>query len=448
MFQYWRELARRHRKKIIISTGVIAVTYLVGSYVAKKVNEFQERLKEENFAKEQVKRRFKQTQSDCYMTFLSLLPVLIEPIYEELNVEEITRELQNRRSDKSRVVSSGVAQSEVGLSTVASDDLSSADQQGRSNSNSNNEGAPEEQKKTKTELWNTLKIVSLTRFLTLLYSESLLIIYLHLQLNILSRKSYFETAVKLASQRSAKQGRDSDIIFDAAVSNVVEESTLPEQAFLSFSWWLLNKGWVQIKNVIEDSVEDVFGEINPRQELNIEEFSALINAVQQKIYARLQRLEEPSSPELIVSSLLPPPDLVFFLLQQTNDMEFLSNFNANLANGENLDKLLRELNNYLGNEQVPSILNLLVAVGISKVLDNIFGDMVAKGMASNAQSAEKDEAEEQKSAKVKLASLLASVTKQSNKLTNNSFDNDILYTLNNLQELDDLSASVYSNFDA
>ncbi|QPG72799.1 hypothetical protein FOA43_000101 [Brettanomyces nanus] len=435
MFQYWRDLARKHRRKIVVTTGVVTVSYLIGRYVTNKVNEFQERLREENFAKEQVKRRFKQTQSDCYMTFLSLLPVLVEPIYEELNVEQITRDLQNRRTDKSKkgqdVVGSG-----PGLSTVASEDFPSS----YAGADSNDDNNATQPMKTKTELWNTLKIESLTRFLTLLYSESLLIIFLHLQLNVLSRKSYFETAVKLASQRVSNTLQEDD--------EEEEENTLAEQAFLSFSWWLLNKGWIQLKNLIQDSIEDVFGEINPRQELTIEEFATLVNAVQQKICKSIASTAADNTTQgLIVSSLLPEPDLQFFLLQQTNDVGFLSSFNANLTHTENLNKLLMELKDYLGNEQVSSILNLLVTVGISKVLDSIFADMVLKRKAIVNNEDQKMLANEQKLTKVKLASLLAAVTKQSNKLASNSLDNDILYTLNNLQELDDLSAGVYSNFE-
>lgn len=180
MFQYWRDLARKHKRKIIVSTGVVAASYLIGKYVASKIEEFQKRVKEEKFAKEQVKRRFKQTQNDSYMTFLSLLPVLVEPIYEELNVEEITRELRSRRPSRKNAQTEDNTKSEAGLSTVASEEFNTPitttpkDEQILQSTIQN---------KSKSELWGALKIISLTRFLTLFYSQSILIIYLHLQLN-------------------------------------------------------------------------------------------------------------------------------------------------------------------------------------------------------------------------------------------------------------------------
>ncbi len=440
MFQYWRDLARKHKRKIIVSTGVVAASYLIGKYVASKIEQFQKRVKEENFAKEQVKRRFKQTQNDSYMTFLSLLPVLVEPIYEELNVEEITRELRSRRPSRKNAQTEDNTKSEAGLSTVASEEFNTPititpkDEQILQSTIQN---------KSKSELWGALKIVSLTRFLTLFYSQSILIIYLHLQLNILSRKSYYESAVKLASIRDADLETPDSLSED-------EGNTLPEQAFLSFSWWFLNKGWLRLKDIIEDSVEDVFGEIDPRQKLTIKEFASLINTCQQAIYKKLRNDENAesldSNQSVIVSSLLPPHDKEFYLLQQTNSADFLAEFNSDIANTENLEKLLTELKEYLANEQVISLLNLLVTVGISLVLDNILATVETSSVSKADTEANEPSIAEISPEKLKLASLLALITKQSNKLTNSSLDNEILGTLNNLQELEDFSASIYSNF--
>ncbi|KAH3668048.1 hypothetical protein OGAPHI_001802 [Ogataea philodendri] len=446
MFQYCRDLVSRHKKKILFSTGLVAFSYVVSTYVSNKLAELQERLKEENFAKEQIKRRFKQTQNDCYMTFLSLLPVLTEPIYETLNVEEITKELQNKRLERQKSKNLPVGNvTDPALSTVLSDDFSVHNEK-----ETTVQASGPTQIKTKTELWNELRNQSITRFLTLLYCESLLIVFLHLQLNILSRRSYLDTAIKLASKtKGIKLENDSGISLDGGYGSFEDESdhsaqdeNLAEQAFLSFSWWLLNKGWTELEKKIGASVEDIFGEINPRQELSIEEFATLINKTQQIIDKDINSSAD-LEPSAVITSLIPPANLEFFLLQQTNDMDFLANFNNNLQNSENLSKLLDELKGYLNNEQVSAIISLLVTVGISKVLDNIVVNLMNK-----QKNPDREEQVLTQIPKVKLASLLASITKQSNQLTNNSLDNEILYTLNNLQELDDLSASVYSNFDA
>lgn len=184
--------------------------------------------------------------------------------------------------------------------------------------------------------------------------------------------------------------------------------------------------------------------------MTIKEFASLINTCQQAIYKKLRNDENAesldSNQSVIVSSLLPPHDKEFYLLQQTNSADFLAEFNSDIANTENLEKLLTELKEYLANEQVISLLNLLVTVGISLVLDKILVTVERSSVSKADTEANEPSIAEISPEKLKLASLLALITKQSNKLTNSSLDNEILSTLNNLQELEDLSASIYSNF--
>jgi len=100
IFGYLRDTYRRHKNKVLVASGVAALSYLISIYVRKKIREFQEQLKEENATRDLIKKRFSQTQKDCYMTFLSFLPVLTEPIYKELDVEQVTKELKLIRSRK------------------------------------------------------------------------------------------------------------------------------------------------------------------------------------------------------------------------------------------------------------------------------------------------------------------------------------------------------------
>lgn len=53
--------------------------------------------------------------------------------------------------------------------------------------------------------------------------------------------------------------------------------------FLSFSWWLLHRGWADIKQKVEDAVRDVFGPLNPREEIEPERLSHLVLEVRRKV---------------------------------------------------------------------------------------------------------------------------------------------------------------------
>lgn len=455
MFQYIRDLYRRHRNKLLITGGVAAVSYLIGVYVRNKINEFQEQLKEENATRDLIKKRFSQTQKDCYMTFLSFLPVLVDPIYKDLDVEEVTKQLKLSRKNRNSLTT------DDGKSDLNSEDLSSKTGDSN-NSNKNSESSTNSNKssKSKVELWQDLKIKSLTRFLTLIYSESLLIILLHLQLNIISRKSYLKTALKLASKN---QGiKLIDLEREEKQQNEVDKD-LPEQAFLSFTWWLLNKGWIKLKDIVGDSVTSVFSEINLREEMDIQEFGKLIYEVQQSIDSKL--FEERYDYELydninegegdstkiltLVSLMLPSSKDEFKLLEETNTVEFLSTFNSNLSNTRILQKMNEELKSYLNTEQVFEINKKIATVGISIILDNVEQNLHAKQENKLSKTGMDIPANSEVPAidNWKLAFILAVLSPQTHELANRRIDNKVLYTMNNVSELDDLSASVYSNFD-
>lgn len=459
MFQYIRRLYRAHRKKLVFATGFAVVSYFVSVYVSSKIKEFQKQLKEENATRSLIKKRFSQTQKDCYMTFLSFLPVLIDPIFKELDVEDVTKQLRLIR--KSRTAT-GEGKSELNsedlVSSTKTETLASSGGAGDEKLS-----ATREPGKSKADLWQELKTKSIVRFLTLVYSETLLIILLHLQLNIISRKSYLKTALKLAALNQPIQLTDLE---SEEGSDEEADRDLPEQAFLSFTWWLLNRGSMELKDIVAESVESVFNEINLRELLTMEQFGNLMFEVQKNIDSRLLerradagRFREkrggdlaplPSSPEnsvpAIVSLMLPSSDDEFTLLQNTNTVEFLSAFNSHVSNMQTLQKMNGELKGYLASEQVGSLIRKIAAIGISCILQGVSNNLLSKQEPKDAgtESACPPPAEEHR---WKLALIIAVLTPQTMELANRRIDNKVLYSMNNIEELDELSASVYSNFD-
>lgn len=459
MFQFIRNLYRRHRKKLLITSGIAAISYLISIYVRNKINEFQEQLREENATRDLIKKRFSQTQKDCYMTFLSFLPVLVDPIYKNLDVEEITKELKLSRKNKPLINNSD------GKSELNSEDLSSKTENSINNNNVNTETTNNNKinAKSRNELWHELKIKSLTRFLTLIYSETLFIILLHLQLNIISRKSYLKTALKLASKKEGITLIDLNNDDEDGNTNP-NDKDLSEQAFLSFTWWLLNKGWIRLNNIVNESVENIFNDINLRDEMSIEEFGKLIFEVQKNIdfklfetkydyelYDNIEKDDLNGNIELIrLISLILPINVndEINLLQNTNTFEFLTNFNSNLNNSKTLKKMNDELKSYLISEQVNTISKTISSTGISIILENVEQALYLKQETKNLKGGIiNDKISDISNSKWKLAFILAVLTPQTQELANRRLDNKVLYTMNNVKELDDLSASVYSNFD-
>ena len=55
------------------------------------------------------------------------------------------------------------------------------------------------------------------------------------------------------------------------------------RSYLTFSWWLLHKGWKEIMLIVEAAVIQVFGPIKPTEEVPLEKLSQLIIEVRKKI---------------------------------------------------------------------------------------------------------------------------------------------------------------------
>ena len=132
-----------------------------------------------NWTPASLRRRFEQNQEDCTFTVLAILPTATENILEALPVEQTLSELQKQKVER---LSRSVGPSEIATSDVQSAPPSVTDDDGKSltsfqsesyvhasqigdSSSGNGEGggdgvpqASQRQKKTKSQLWNEMKI--------------------------------------------------------------------------------------------------------------------------------------------------------------------------------------------------------------------------------------------------------------------------------------------------
>ena len=198
---------------------------------------------------------------------LALYPNMAQQILEELRVEPILTELQQKRVATTAGTSSvrALSASDEGdlMVTRASmittnTDLGSDDAE---------RTVLVSQRKSKTELWNELKIMSmryvygladlgLVRTLTLIYSLSALVLLSRIQFNLLGRQAYVASILALAPESTSGTAPAIQQI------RLREESSLGDlelqRSFLSFSWWLVHRGWRTILSRVHSAVEDVF----------------------------------------------------------------------------------------------------------------------------------------------------------------------------------------------
>jgi peroxin-3 len=96
----------------------------------------------------------------------------------------------------------------------------------------------------------------LVRALTLIYSLSALVLFSRIQFNLLGRQAYVASILALAPEARSDS--------EPAVQQIRlrEEADLGDlelqRSFLSFSWWIVHRGWKTIMTRVHSAVEDVF----------------------------------------------------------------------------------------------------------------------------------------------------------------------------------------------
>lgn len=404
---------RNKRKLIITSTITVSLYLLVNQFVIKRFRNFQSSLRQEILFKEQIKRRFLQTQQDCYYTILALLPVLTDPIVNSLPIEMITQALKMKKTNTTGA--------EMSDSMLTTDNLNIHE-------NSQNLELSSFLHMSKTELWNELKIKTITRTLTLLCSISGLLLITRLQLNILARRSYLELAIVMAGGSLPKDINS-------------EEVYAIEQAYLSLSWWLLNKGWETCSNLVEEVVVQKFSKLTARAEISIMKFDQLLNEI-------IFELETKRGNELLGS---------FFPLTYDNLITTLLNTNPDVISeldvqDSNLVKLINETKSLMSTPSYLELYSQLLSNGMSTLIDNISINLNANKLAPG----EIGDVIINRENSFRLANFLAQLSVQNGLLVdNNNFGEDsqnlsgnlFINNLNDLEELDEFSASIYSNFD-
>lgn len=136
MFVWLKDFYKRHRKKILV-TGVLAGgTYALAKIISWKLDEWQQAKLLEYSIQAKKQFHFESTQRTCTMTFMSFLPNLRNTIAEHLNTEELLEKLKSKPANK-------------------------------------------------LEIWEQLKILSMSRFLCSVISNVMLLVLLRIELNVI-----------------------------------------------------------------------------------------------------------------------------------------------------------------------------------------------------------------------------------------------------------------------
>lgn len=218
LYQRSKAWLTRNRTPLLITTSVLGGTYLLAQYALTKLTETRQRLTDDRLARENLRRRFAQNQEDCTYTVLALLPTAAENIVGALEVERVTGELQARRAVRG---AESVRSSEFAPTVAESRASNGSEERREGEAEAEAEGSVEgsasgsgfvhasqvqmaesaasgtqarQPGKSKIQLWDEVKIYSITRALTLIYTLSLLTLLTRIQLNLLGRRNYMSSS--------------------------------------------------------------------------------------------------------------------------------------------------------------------------------------------------------------------------------------------------------------
>jgi peroxin-3 len=293
---------------------VVGAGYVATQYALARFLEARERMGGDRIAKENLRRRFQQNQEDCTFTVLALLPTATDNILDSIPVEQLTHELQQLRTER-------LARSEATPSEVSTGSLAALEGGGGTHgeeggapglksltgssmivvpptsspkavsTTDTKKDSPPRPKRSRIQLWNELKINALTRAFTLLYTLSLLTLLTRIQLNLLGRRNYLSSVVSLASPpppgtNISLENNDDDGLTQPVGQNKEDlygSDFETNRQYLTFSWWLLHRGWKDLCKKVEGAVEAYFGKLNPRDDVELGRLSELTLEVRRAV---------------------------------------------------------------------------------------------------------------------------------------------------------------------
>ncbi|KAK3717751.1 peroxin [Vermiconidia calcicola] len=478
-----RRWFRRNRTTLLVGAGVVGAGYVATQYVVGKIQEARQRMGEDRIAKDNLRRRFEQNQEDCTYTVLALLPTIREEIIGALPVEQITEQLQRERQERLRKLGqSETASTELpsGPPSVADDaSLRSSDyvhaSQMASSSMEGGAAASPRPKRSKAQLWQEMKINSITRALTLLYTVSLLTMLTRVQLNLLGRRTYLSSVITLASppapieeSKISMENRDDDN-YDNMYGNDFETN----RKYLTFSWWLLHRGSKQIMDRVMGAVKEVFGGVNIRDDVSLDRLRDLIMQVRKKVEGAT---EEDRRQMDWLQYLLPPKEDESFVIRQSTmsgsedspspepktveDPMSASAVEAE-AISDSLRRLLDETSDLIDSPTFVSVLSKLLDASFSHLIDYRLATEAfnATGPTAPGTSLEEPRITEITDTKCKVAHMLPIFCKQAHVIAAGSGDldaiagvaaqqslgNEYLATLDRVQDLGAFAAVIYSS---
>lgn len=255
MFSRIHNFLSRHKRKFITVGVVFGAGAIALHYARKKLQEFQEAQAKEFLEKTRRLQHFESTERTCNQAIHSLYPNVVEVTAKLYDTDAILQELREKASE---------------LST-----------------------------QQKLDLWNQLLVKSFTKIVTLVYSSTLLVLTLRIQLNILAGYIYKE--------------------IDSETKVITQEL---QNSYLSFVQHFLRDGINDLALLIRNSTERVLKKYDLKQKIGLAEIEQIFYSIQMAVNADLESNQDKTVAKIVLpaENSIPHGTLLRKVLVETIDM--------------------------------------------------------------------------------------------------------------------------------
>lgn len=300
-----------------------------------------------------------------------------------------------------------------------------------------------------------------------MYTLALLTMLTRVQLNLLGRRSYLSSVVSLATGSNTAtislENKDDDNSTEA-----YGDDFEVNRKYLTFSWWLLNKGWVDVMQRVEAAVRQVFGQMSPRDQVTFESFSNLTKEVRRLVEGgsppgqqQQQQQQTGRTSTQWLPFLLPTPDQEEYVLRESGILDDSAASQTQPTDREpssptsalSLRRLLDETSDLIESPTFTHVLTQILDAGFSVLLDRKLAEgpfelpppptspaAAAQIIVDVSADVLRDRAEK----KVLLPKCLSILTRQAHSI-GNGMPNEYLQAMESVQDLEGFAAVVYSS---
>lgn len=357
MFTSMWNFIKRHKKKFIFSGFLVGGSVYLFRYAQRKFKEIQEKEAAECLKHARQQHHFDSNQRTCNMTVISMLPTLREALIKKFDTEAVKESLKN---------------------------------------------SPE----NKLELWEKLKVISVSRIVCVLYGCSILCLLLRVQLNIVGGYMFLDSVFN----------RNGMTPNPALVPKELQER------YLSLIRHFMDHGLHQLCDLIHEAVQKEIKSLSLKERLSFHNLKAITDQIRERIESSPE-ISDLQSPTLMLCTYMLPS-------------EGLSSTETENPEEKMYQQLVRETRDVLESPDFHAVLHTCLNRGFAKLLDSL---------ADHYHAAAADQDQNLHEVGIPMAKLIPVISSLLFKLCSDT-PNPLIQELLMLDQTKTLAANIYEAF--